>query len=81
MENNNCIVDIILPNYNNAEFLKEALESVINQTYKKWQLFIIDDNSNDNSKEIISNYSNNKNINVIYLSKNKFQRSKYGSYF
>ena len=45
-------VDIILPNYNKEKFLEETIDSVITQTYKNWKLFIIDDNSQDNSKKI-----------------------------
>ena len=33
-------VDVILPNYNKAKFLEEAVYSVINQTYKNWHLFV-----------------------------------------
>ena len=55
-------VDVILPNYNKAEFLEEAINSVINQTYKNWHLYIIDDHSNDNSSEIIGKFSNFGNI-------------------
>jgi len=63
-------VDIILPNYNKEKFLEETIDSVITQTYKNWKLFIIDDNSQDNSKKIIDKYKNH-NISKIYLSKNK----------
>ena len=63
-------VDVILPNYNKDKFLKESVNSVVAQTYKNWKLFLIDDNSQDNSKKIIDNYKNH-NISVIYLSKNK----------
>ena len=45
-------VDIILPNYNKGEFIEETINSIKSQTYKKWNLLIIDDNSKDNSKEI-----------------------------
>ena len=64
-------VDIILPNYNKGEFLKEAIDSVYAQTYKNWHLFIIDDNSNDNSRKILENYKNKKNITLFFLKKNK----------
>ena len=63
-------VDIILPNYNGEQFLEESVNSIINQTYKNWKLFIIDDSSQDNSKKIINNYRTH-NINTTYLSKNK----------
>ena len=65
------LVDVILPNYNKAEFLEEAINSVTTQTYKNWHLYIIDDNSSDNSEEIIDKFSNLKNITIIKLQKNK----------
>ena len=64
-------VDVILPNYNKAKFLEESINSVITQTYKNWHLYIIDDNSSDNSKEIIDKFSNLKNVTIIKLQKNK----------
>ena len=64
-------VDVILPNYNKGEFLKEAIDSVVNQTYKNWKMYIVDDNSTDNSLKIISPYSNLENVNVVSLKKNK----------
>ena len=64
-------VDVILPNYNKAEFLEESINSVISQSYKNWKLFIIDDGSKDSSKDIIFKYAKNKNIKVLFLKKNK----------
>ena len=49
-------VDVILPNYNKAEFLEEAINSVITQTYENWHLYIIDDHSNDSSLKIIDKF-------------------------
>ena len=63
-------VDVILPNYNKAEFLEEAINSVITQTYKNWHLYIIDDHSNDSSLKIIDKFSDLKNVNIIKLNKN-----------
>ena len=63
-------VDVILPNYNKAKFLEEAINSVITQTYKDWHLYIIDDHSNDSSLKIIDKFSNLKNVNIIKLNKN-----------
>ena len=64
-------VDVILPNFNKAKFIEEAINSVLSQTFKNWYLYIIDDNSTDNSKEIIDKFSNIKNVIIIKLQKNK----------
>ena len=64
-------VDVILPNYNKAEFLEEAINSVITQSYKNWHMYIVDDNSSDNSWNVIKKFLDLKNITAIRLSKNK----------
>lgn len=59
---------IIIPNYNNAEWLDKCLTSVANQTYKNYELIFIDDKSDDNSLEIVNNYIEKiKHINIISL--------------
>ncbi len=68
--NNNFLVDIILPNYNKKDYLKETIDSVINQSFKKWHLIIIDNNSSDGSQKIIESYSKYKNIQSILLKRN-----------
>lgn len=45
-----------MPVYNSARYLSEAIESCLDQTYRKFELIIIDDGSNDDSKEIIEFY-------------------------
>jgi glycosyltransferase involved in cell wall biosynthesis len=59
-------VTIYLLNHNYGKFINESIKSVINQTYKKIELIIIDNNSKDNSKKIIEKYRNKKNIKIIY---------------
>lgn len=49
-------VSVIMSVYNSDKFLKEAIESILNQTYKNIEFIIIDDGSTDNSKEIIKKY-------------------------
>ncbi|AMM40936.1 glycosyltransferase-like protein, family 2 [Candidatus Desulfofervidus auxilii] len=49
-------VSIIIPTYNRAQFLKEAIESVFNQTYQNYELIVVDDGSEDNTKQIIARY-------------------------
>ena len=52
----NINIDIIMPNYNKDKFIKEAIDSVINQDYKNWRLIVIDGASTDNSGEILKEF-------------------------
>ena len=52
----NPLISIIVPNYNYGQYLGEAIESVLNQTYKNIQLIVVDNESTDNSIEIASKY-------------------------
>jgi len=65
------LFSIIMPNYNNAKYIKEAIDSVIAQTYTNWELVIVDDASTDNSLSIIKTYLNNERINLVPNSINK----------
>lgn len=56
------LVSIIVPVFNAENFLEEAIQSVIAQTYPNWELLLIDDGSKDGSLEIIKKYRNEKNI-------------------
>lgn len=56
---------IIIPTYNRAAFLPKAIESVLNQTYTDWELIIVDDGSTDNTREVVSQY-NDERITYIY---------------
>ena len=67
---NNNFVDIILPNFNKATYLKEAVDSIFEQTYENWKLYIIDDCSTDKSKIILEKFKNSKKVKIIYLNKN-----------
>ena len=60
-------VSIILPNFNSSEFIKQTLKSIISQTYKNWELIIVDDNSNNKTKKILSKYKNNKKIKIFFF--------------
>ncbi len=53
------LVSVIMPVYNSQNYLTDAIESVLNQTYKNFEFIIIDDYSTDRSWEIIKKYSDN----------------------
>ncbi|WBL41311.1 glycosyltransferase family 2 protein [Algoriphagus halophytocola] len=50
------LVSILIPNYNKAPYLRETLDSVLNQTYTHWECIIVDDHSTDGSWEILEEY-------------------------
>lgn len=58
-------VSVILPNYNHAPFLKQRIESILNQTFQDFELIILDDCSNDGSKDIIESYRSNFRVTHI----------------
>ena len=60
------IISIYITNYNYEKYIKQAIESVLNQTLQNFELFIIDDGSTDNSKNIIESYAGHPQINIIY---------------
>ncbi|MCX8015708.1 MAG: glycosyltransferase family 2 protein [Patescibacteria group bacterium] len=47
---------IITPTFNRADIIKNAIESIISQTFINWEMLIIDDASNDNTKKIVEEY-------------------------
>ena len=64
------IVTVYITNYNYSKYIKQAIDSVINQNFQNYELIIIDDGSTDNSKEIIESYKNHPKIHVLFQ-KNK----------
>jgi glycosyltransferase involved in cell wall biosynthesis len=52
---NQPLVSVILPTYNRAHIVSKALQSVLSQTYRNFEVIVIDDGSTDNTKEIITN--------------------------
>lgn len=56
---------IIIPTYNRGNLLRKSIESVIAQSYPKWELLIVDDGSTDNTKQVVEAYAD-KRIKYIY---------------
>lgn len=56
MKKNNNLVSIIMPAYNCEKFIEKSVLSVIEQTYKNWELIIVDDYSKDNTLKKINKY-------------------------
>lgn len=54
---NKPLISVLMPNYNCKKYLSEAIESILNQTYKNFEFIIVDDGSKDNSLKIIEKYS------------------------
>lgn len=49
-------ISIIIPTYNSSRFINRTISSVLNQTYTDWELLIIDDNSTDNTVELVDKF-------------------------
>ena len=58
------VVSVLMPTYNAEKYLKEAIDSILNQTFTDFEFLIIDDNSKDKTKKIIGKY-NDKRIKLI----------------
>ena len=56
------LVSIVIPTYNAGIFLKEAVESALNQDYDKIEIIVVDDGSNDGSLELLDSYRNEISI-------------------
>jgi glycosyltransferase involved in cell wall biosynthesis len=63
--NDNILFSIMICCYNSEKYLRETLDSVINQTYKKWEIIAINDGSIDQTEEILLEYKN-KGIPLTY---------------
>ena len=58
-------ISVIIPVYNVKEYLKECIDSVINQSYKNLEIILIDDGSTDGSEKICDDYKNNDDRIVV----------------
>ena len=54
------LVSIIMPSWNTGRFIAESIQSVINQTYQKWELLIVDDCSTDNTDAVVASFADER---------------------
>lgn len=60
-------VSVIVPNYNHAPYLKQRIDSILNQTYQDFELILLDDCSKDGSRDILNSYRNDPHVSrLIY---------------
>lgn len=65
MENKEPLVSVVVPCYNHEKYVKDTIESILNQTYKNIELIVIDDGSKDNSVYIIQKLADKYNFTFI----------------
>lgn len=68
-ENFNPLVSVVIPTYNHAAFLRTALQSVVDQTYKNLEILIVNNNSTDETEAIVLSF-NKKNISLFNFHNN-----------
>ena len=49
-------VSVIIPTHNRARFLREAISSVLNQTFQDFEILVVDDASDDNTREVVAGF-------------------------
>ena len=85
------LVSVIVPNYNHAKYLKQRLDSIYEQTYKNYEVILLDDCSSDNSRSILREYAkrypektvcdfNKENVGRVNLQWNKGLAKAKGKY-
>ena len=71
MEVNKKMISIIMPVYSSEKYISEAIESICNQSYKNWELLIVNDGSTYHTKEIIDNYAKKDSRIKVFHRKNE----------
>ena len=81
------LVSIIMPSYNTASYIKQTIQSVLDQTYTNWELIIVDDCSTDNTNEVVDtikdcriHYFKNEKNSGAAISRNKALREAKGQW-
>ena len=74
-------ISVLIPAYNSAKTIVEALESIKNQTYQNWEIILINDGSQDETEEILRRYLGNTKLSLKYTKQthhNYFKAIRHG---
>ena len=71
MRNGNRMISVIMPVYNSEKYISEAIDSVCNQSYRNWELLIVNDGSTDHTPKIIYDYGQKESRIKVYHRKNQ----------
>ena len=66
----NDLVTVVIPTYNDSQYLKKAIDDILKQTYEKFELLIVNDGSTDNTEEILSEYEKKDKRIKVFNKKN-----------
>ncbi len=75
------LISVIIANYNYGKFIGQAIESVLAQSYQKFELIVVDDGSTDESKEVINSYKNHHSDLISVFKENGGQGSGFNAGF
>ena len=74
------LISVVFTSYNHATYLRQAVESILNQTYKNFELIIVDDCSTDQSPSILLGYQQDPRVRLNLLEKNTGSYVKASNY-
>lgn len=66
MNENKPLVSVIVPCYNHEKYITQCIESIVKQTYKNFELIVIDDGSKDNSRVILEDLQSKYDFNLVF---------------
>jgi glycosyltransferase involved in cell wall biosynthesis len=60
------LISIVIPTYNRADLIGKAIQSILDQTYNNWELIVVDNYSDDNTREVIDSFNDDR---IVILSR------------